>query len=187
MLNRSLHGCHQRYQFISGNPPFPCRRPAKCSCCVHMDPIIDCSSSPKTHRSAADVLQMLGLCPYWFHHICCITILGTLLSAAGVSKRADIRLFDVFQTISFCSCDGAMAKGSEHLGLELPPRVVELWNFIQRCVPHKCFLLTGWFHVPWGCHHAFWSIDVKVSESYGSICFFLNQRKCSLRLCQDLH
>ena len=162
-------------QFISGNLSFRCGRPAKCACCVHMGPIIDCSSSLESHHSAADVLRNAHLKSTWAHHrlqfisrdpsfrcrhsaqcwqcvhICstiwCITILGTLLSAAGVSKRADIRLFDVFQTISFCSCDGAMAKGSEHLGVEMPPRVVELWNFFQRCVPRKCFLLTWWFDV----------------------------------------
>ena len=33
---------------------------AECSCCVHMDPIIYCSSSPETHHSAAHILQSAG-------------------------------------------------------------------------------------------------------------------------------
>ena len=47
-------------QFIFGSPSFRCGRPATYSYCVHMDLIIDCSSSPETHHSAADVLQNAG-------------------------------------------------------------------------------------------------------------------------------
>ena len=98
-------------QFISRNPSFRCGRLAKCWECVHVGSTI-----------------------------CCITILGTLYFAACVSKNTGIRLFDSSQTISVCSRDGAMAKSSQNLGVEMPPRVVELWNFFQRCVPHKCLL-----------------------------------------------
>ena len=118
MLCPQCHGSHPGLQFISGKPSSRCRRLVKCWECVHI------SST-----------------------ICCLTILGTLYSAAGVSKNAGICLFDSSQTTSVCSRDGAMAKSSQHLGAEMPPRVFELWNFFQRCFPHKCFLLTGWFHV----------------------------------------
>ena len=62
--------------------------------------------------------------------------------------------------------DGAVAKGSQTCGVEMPPRVVEPWD------PFRDVFLTGAF-----CSHgdsmssrglpirAFRSIDVKVSES----------------------
>ena len=52
-------------QFISGNPSFRCGRLAKCPGSVHMDGIIDCSSSLETHHSAADVLQNAHLKSAW--------------------------------------------------------------------------------------------------------------------------
>ena len=48
MLILILHGFHHRLQFIYRNPSFRCGRPAKCSCEVYMDPIIDCSSFLET-------------------------------------------------------------------------------------------------------------------------------------------
>ena len=54
---QSLHGSNHGLEFISGNLSLRWGRRAKCLCCVHMDPIIDCSSSLETYHSAADVVQ----------------------------------------------------------------------------------------------------------------------------------
>ena len=55
-----------------------------------MDPIIDCTSSPETHHSAADVLQNAHFEIYMDPIIDCSSFLETYHSAADVLQNAHV-------------------------------------------------------------------------------------------------
>ena len=145
-----------------------------------MDPIIDCRSSPETHHSAADVLQNVHVEVYMDSIIDSRTFLETHHSAADVLQNAHVvstwipsRLQLISGNPSFrcgrltkcwecvCSCDGAVAEGSQNLGMEMPPRVI--WISF-RDVFHTAAFCSH--EGPMSSIHVFWLIDIKVSEAY---------------------
>ena len=165
-----------------------------------MDPITDCSSSWKSIKLLRTSCKMLMLCPYGFRYKCSSS-LETHHPAADVLQNVGsvsilvppYVLFLVWEpfillwtchkmlaSISLmCSrpflsahVDGALAKGSQTCGVEMPPRVVELWISFRDAFHTSAFCSHGESissrRVP---IRAFRLIDVKVSESYGSICF----------------
>ena len=135
-----------------------------------MDPIIDCSSSPKTYRSAADVLQNAGS-------------VSTLVPPCVVLLfREPFILLQAYQKMLACLFLTCLRYFlSDHV-MELWPKVVKLLGW--RC--HREWLNSGTsfrdvLHTSAFCSHggsgsskgvtiyAIWFIDVKVGESYGFV------------------
>ena len=108
MLMLCRHGSYHRLQLISGNPPFRCGRLGKCQECVHI-----------ASFSQPYVVFVLG---------------EPFIPLRAYHKLFGINVFSEIQTISVCSCDGVVAKGSHDLRMEMPPRAVDIF------LPEMCWI-----------------------------------------------